>query len=294
MPGTDPAQFYTLWENSPYADSYLGEMAADLVARKKLGRGPGVDLLGVSFSALDYVGHKFGPESHEVQDVLLRLDHTIGDLLDALDTHVGRGRYLVGLSADHGVAPVPEWRAARGEVGGRISLQQIRRAANDAFVAWLGPGDHVVRAEYTQLYLSSAAQQRVAEQPDGLRAVMAAIEQVPGIARVLPGAGLERERTSTDLIVRAAALSAVPGRSGQIVIVPKPYYIIGAADATTHGTSHEYDQHVPLIFFGAGVHPGHYDMPSSPADLAPTLASRIGLAMPGADGVALTGVFGPR
>lgn len=293
-PGTSDGQFYTLWEHSPYADAYLGRMAADLVERKALGQRAAVDVLGVSFSALDYVGHKFGPGSHEVQDTLLRLDRTIGDMLDALDRLVGPGRYLVGLSADHGVAPIPEARTASGQDGGRVPTQRLRQAANAALVEVLGPGQHVARAEYTQIYLTAAARQRVLEAPALLLPVTAALERIPGIARALPGAGLERQRTSSDPNVRAAALSHVPGRSGEIVVVPRPYYVIGGADATTHGTHQPYDQHVPLIFFGAGVKPGWYGAPSTPADLAPTLAASIDLAMPGVDGVARTEVFHRR
>jgi hypothetical protein len=293
-PGTDPAQFYTLWETSPYADAYLGAMAADLVARKKLGQGTAVDYLGVSFSALDYVGHRFGPDSFEVQDTLLRLDRTIGDLLEALDLHVGKGRYLLGLSADHGVAPLPDARRARGEEGGRIPNPLILQTANAAFATFFGPGPHVARAEYTQLYLAAATQEKLREAPDALAPVLKALEQLPGVERALPSAGLERERSSSDPILRAAALSYVPGRSGHIVIVPKPYYIIGSTDGTTHGTHQAYDQHVPLIFFGAGVRAGHYQTPSTPADLTPTLASRIDLKMPGVEGVPLTGIFTAR
>jgi hypothetical protein len=293
-PGTDPAQFYTLWETSPYADAYLGSMAADLVARKKLGQGAPVDYLGVSFSALDYVGHRFGPDSFEVQDTLFRLDRTIGELLDALDRHVGKGRYLLALSADHGVAPLPDARRARGEEGGRIPNPLVLQTANAAFATFFGPGPHVARAEYTQLYLSTATQEKLREAPDAIGPVLKALEQLPGVERALPSAGLERERSSSDPIVRAAALSYVPGRSGQIVIVPKPYYIIGSPDGTTHGTHQAYDQHVPLIFFGAGVRAGHYQTPSTPADLAPTLASRIDLKMPGVEGVPLNGIFTDR
>jgi hypothetical protein len=155
----------------------------------------------------------------------------------------------------------------------------------------IGPGQHAVRSEYTQLYLSDAAQQQIAARPELAQTLATALQRVPGVERVFPSAGLERQRSSEDETVRAAALSHVAGRSGQFVIVPKPNYIIIGSDATTHGTHRPYDQHVPLIFFGSGVKPGRYQTPSTPADLAATLASRIGLAMPGADGVARTEVF---
>ena len=182
-----------------------------------------MDYLGVSFATLDYVGHAFGPESHEVQDTLMRLDLSMGALLNALDSNVGRGRYVLGLSADHGVAPVPEARQLAGEPGGRLVMQRLQEAANQALANTLGPGPAVVRAEYTQLYLSETAQQKALENPQLLDPAIAALERMPGVDRVLRSAGLEQQRASTDPVVRAAALSYVPGRSGQIVVVPQRY-----------------------------------------------------------------------
>jgi hypothetical protein len=193
------------------------------------------------------------------------------------------------------VAPIPEAWVAGGHEGGRIALQQLARTANTALAEALGPGEHVSRAEYTQIYLSPDARQRVAENPAVLKPVLASLERLPGVLRAMPSAGLEAARDSADPVVRAAALSHVPGRSGQIVIVPQPYYIVGGADATTHGTQNPYDQHVPLIFFGAGVVAGQYATPSTPADLTPTLASRIGLSpLPAAEGVAQSAIFKAR
>jgi arylsulfatase A-like enzyme len=268
-------------------------MASSVVTGMKLGQGEAVDYLGISFATLDYVGHAFGPDSHEVQDTLMRLDQAMGDLLAALDTHVGRGRYVLGFSADHGVAPIPEARQLAGESGGRLVTQRIAEVANAALVQTLGPGPHVARVEYTQVYLTESAQHKVLEDAKALEPAIAAIAALPGVDRVLRGAGLERERASQDPVVRAAALSHVPGRSGQIVVVPQRHYVIGSATAngTTHGTHHSYDQQVPLIFFGAHVRPGRYQEPSTPADLAPTLAATVGLKMPGADGSVQGQVF---
>ena len=106
--------FTDAWESSPYSDQYLNALAICLDRRLKLGRGPATDFLGISFSALDKVGHDFGPESHESQDVLIHLDAQLGLLFDKLDKDVGKGNYVVGLSSDHGVAPVPERVQAQG------------------------------------------------------------------------------------------------------------------------------------------------------------------------------------
>ncbi|MEZ5283424.1 MAG: alkaline phosphatase family protein [Vicinamibacterales bacterium] len=289
-PGTTPDPFDNLWETSPYADEYLEAMAEHMVERMQLGKGEAVDYLGVSFSALDYVGHAFGPDSQEVQDTLLRLDATVGRLLDALDRTVGRGRYVVGLSADHGVAPVPEARTAAGLEAGRLLIPEILKVANDVLVKALGPGQHVARVEYTQVYLTDDARGKVAGMPGVLDRVADALAALPGVERVLLSDGLEAHRDDEDPAVRAAALSHMAGRSGQLVVLPKDYWVVSGpgAGGTTHGTHHAYDQRVPLVFFGAGIKPGRYQDASTPADLAPTLASTIGLPMPGTDGHAQT------
>jgi predicted AlkP superfamily pyrophosphatase or phosphodiesterase len=294
-PGTAEREFTALWENSPYADEALGDLAATLVRDLRLGRNGHTDYLGVSFAALDAVGHKFGPDSHEVQDTLLRLDRTLGQLLRVLDEAVGPGGYVLGLTADHGVAPIPESRALAGLEGGRIEKRAVLDTVTSALAPALGPGRHALRMDGAQVYLSAEAQARVEANPALLEPAMRAVSAMTGVDRVLPAAGLERQRESPDPVVRAAALSHVTGRSGQLVVITKPYYIASDPnpDATTHGTHQAYDQHVPMIFFGAGVKAGRYRDAASPADLAPTLADRIGLPMPGTDGRPLRQVFLP-
>ena len=143
-------------------------MAADLVKRFQLGQRDVVDFLGVSFPAVDKVGHDFGPDSHELQDTIMRLDATLGTLLDGLDATVGRDGYALALSADHGVAPVPEGRRAAGQPAGRVPLATAAAAVEQALVtAGLGPGPHVARIEYTELYLTDAARAKVTAEHRG-------------------------------------------------------------------------------------------------------------------------------
>ena len=285
--GTPPERFYDLWERSPYSDAYLGRMAAAMVRELKLGQRGVVDFLGVSFSGLDYVGHDFGPDSQEVQDTLLRLDRTLGDLLAALDTMVGKDGYVLGLSADHGVAPIPEARTAAGLDAGRVSARSVRAAIEEA-LAPFGPGPHTALVEYTEIYLTGSAMALVKRNPEAERALIDRVSALPGVLRVMRSEGLEHKRGSGDPIERAAAHSYFPGESGDFQLVPKPYWITTESSAATHGTLHAYDQHVPLIFLGTAFRAGRYTEPATPADLAPTLASVVGLPMPGADGTART------
>ncbi len=277
-------EFYTLWERSPYSDAYLGSMTSALVRSLQLGQRDVVDFLGVSFSALDYVGHDFGPDSHEVQDALIRLDRTLGRLFTELDAIVGRDRYVVGLSADHGVAEIPEAHKAAGGDAGRVVNAAVRKVAEAAMVAAYGPGPHVALVEYTNIYLTEAARQRVASDPTALQPLIDAVSKMDGVLRVFPSLGLETKRSSRDPIERAAALSYFPGESGEVMVVLKPHWIGTDSSTATHGSPHPYDQHVPVILMGSPFKAGRYSTPASPADLAPTLASLVKLPMPGVDG----------
>jgi len=292
-PGTPDDQFYELWQASPYADEYLGAMAAGLVESMGLGRQDTPDYLGVGFSSLDLIGHNFGPDSQEVQDALVRLDRTLGTLFDDLDRLVGPDRWVVALSSDHGVSPVPEVRRLAGLDAGRIPSRVVGAAVDAALATVLGPGPHVARVDSTEVYLTDETRARLAASADAPAAVAAALDairQIPGIEAAFESRTVAGARQDADPVVRAAANSHHPERSGDLVAIPRRYwfFVTGptaeSGSAATHGTHHDYDVAVPLIFMGAPFAPGRYDEPASPADLAPTLAATLDLPMPGVDG----------
>jgi arylsulfatase A-like enzyme len=248
-----------------------------------LGRSTGTDILSVSFSTLDLVGHQYGPASHEVQDVLFRLDRTIGTLLDHLDARLGRDGYVLALSADHGVASLPE---ATG--GGRQSSTAMVAAIDSALAPFFGAGKYVARTVYTDIYLAPGVLDRLRQSPQASAAVLDALRAMPGLAHAfladeVSGAAVRR---SADPVKRAAALSYYAPRSGDILVVPQRNWLLSTA-ATTHGTLHPYDQRVPVIFFGAGVTRGVHDRAATPADIAPTLAALAGAPFKATDGVVL-------
>jgi predicted AlkP superfamily pyrophosphatase or phosphodiesterase len=286
--GTPDWQYFELWKCSPFADDYLGTMAASLVRSLALGRRDTIDFLGVSFSGLDCVGHDFGPDSAEVQDTVLRLDRTLGALFDTLDTAVGANRYVVALSADHGVAAIPEQVRARGGDAGRVLAPEVRKVAEAAMQAAHGPGPHVASVIPPYISFAPKTRARIQRDPETLRPVIDAVSKMNGILRVLPGRELEAKRASPDPIERAAALSYHPEESGELVYLLKPNWLNGDASAASHGTVNVYDQTVPVIFFGPAIKPGRYAGPTSPADIAPTLAALIKLPLPHVDGKALT------
>lgn len=287
------ARFYELWRQSPYSDEYLAQMAKVAVQALRLGSGSSTDFLGVSFSALDLTGHDFGPHSQEVQDVLVRLDATIGDLLVFLDSAVGRNHYLLALTTDHGVATIPETLARKGLSAGRVSISQLYAAAQSVLEAVLGPGHHVLRVEHTDLYLAPGVLEKLTAQPPALRAVIDALQAVPGVERVFHRDEMTALAGHGDPLGRAVSLSYHADRSGDLLMVPKANWIL-SADATTHGTARSYDAHVPLILMGAGIRPGKYAAAASPADIAPTLASLCGIRFEGRAGRLLTAALAAR
>jgi predicted AlkP superfamily pyrophosphatase or phosphodiesterase len=285
----DPG-FYARWESSPFADDYLGKMAEAAVDALDLGRRDTVDYLGISFSTLDVVGHGFGPQSHEVQDVLYRLDKTLGELFDHLDQTVGKDEYTVALTADHGVTPIPESLALEGKDAGRINANDLVARVERVLTPVLGPGNHLASLAFTDLYFKPDVWEKLRGDRKTLDAVMRAIRGAPGIMAVFRGDELPNKRDSKNNVERAAALSYFPGRSGDLIIAPKPGWMYATA-GTTHGTSNPDDQRVPIFFMGHGIEHGEYSDAITPADIAPTLAELIGIDMPKAEGHVLTRVL---
>lgn len=285
--GAADSQFYDLWKTSPFADEYLARLALAAAGTLQLGRRGATDYLAVSFSALDAVGHAFGPHSQEVQDVLARLDVTIGSLLDELDRTVGRSNYVVALSSDHGVSPVPERVAAEGLDAGRITAKDATARVEAALVKALGAGKYVASMQYTDFYFLPGVYERLQGNPAAMKAAIDALRATPGIWRVYRSEELLHRPATEDAITRAAMASYFQGRSGDLILVPKPYWILSSAGAT-HGTAHAYDTRVPVILAGAGIKPGEYLTAASPADIAPTLGFLAGVLLPRPDGRVLT------
>ena len=281
--GDPAAQFMLHWQRSPFADEYLGRLAAHAIDTLDLGRGTGHDFISVSFSTLDLVGHQYGPKSHEVQDVLLRLDRTIGTLLAHLDARLGPDGYVLALSADHGVATIPEQTGAR-----RQPAAEIVTTIDTALAPFFGPGKYVAHSAYTDIYLAPGVFDRLKGSPKASAAVLDALRALPGLAHAFRSDEISQPamRTSDDPVKRAAALSHYGPRSGDLIVVPEENWLLSSA-ATTHGTLYSYDQRVPVFFFGAGVARGVHDGPATPADIAPTLADLAGASFIVTDGVPL-------
>jgi predicted AlkP superfamily pyrophosphatase or phosphodiesterase len=286
-PGGQPdAAFVTAWEHTPFGDEILADMA--IAFSDGMGKGAGTDMLAVSFSALDLVGHQYGSKSHEVQDVLARLDVQLGRLFDTLDRRVGAGRYVVALSADHGSAPIPEQVAAMGLDAGRYTSASIIARIVEAWKPFATDAmSPVASGTGADIYFTPAALSTIKTNPAARQAVTSAVLSSPAIARAFWADELAQGDAGDDPVKRAELLSFVPSRSADLLLVPKQYWMATSSGAT-HGTPYAYDQRVPVVLMGFGIRPGQYLTTVSPADIAPTFALLTGITLPHADGRPLT------
>jgi predicted AlkP superfamily pyrophosphatase or phosphodiesterase len=290
--GNEPdAAFYEQWASSPYADTYLTHLAEAGVDALGLGKGRGIDFVGVSYSSVDYVGHAFGPRSREIQDVLIRLDKDLGELFAHLDQKVGRGNYVVAFSADHGVVPVPEDMQKTGADAGVLRLPELQDKMEKALEPFNLAKPAIARITGSDVYFAPDVYEKLKQDPKAMRAVTDAALAQPGVAEVFRAEQLQNRPATQSPTRRAMADSYFPGRSGDLFIVNKPYWLMDGTPAgktrsygTGHGTPYNYDQHVPVLFMGFGIQHGEYHAEATPADIAPTLASLCGITLAARDG----------
>jgi predicted AlkP superfamily pyrophosphatase or phosphodiesterase len=285
--------FYTHFDHSPFNNELLLSFAEQTIVNEQLGQDDDTDVLTVSFSANDYVGHRYGPYSHEAMDITLRVDRQIARLLDFVQTKVGLANTLVAFTADHGVSPIPEHAAELGLGGARVKtpdlLATIRAAIkarynNDADYIYKFDDNGLMRDGFMNgnVYFNYAALERDKVNAEELAHVIGrAALTVPGVARYFTRGQLMRGATSiTDPIERRALHGFYPSRSGDVVIIPDPYKYLGDTIRATHGSPYSYDTNVPTMIMGAGVTPGLYLEPASPADIAPTLCALLRITPP--------------
>lgn len=280
LEGPAGPEFYASLDASPFGNELVEALAERAIERERLGqRGP-TDLLTVSFSSNDYVGHAAGPDSPEVRDMALRTDRLIGRLLDFVDAKVGGGNSLVVLTADHGVAPLPELLEQWKMPGGRGSVKAILDAMETALKKKFGGGNWVVGGSGAAPYFNrELIRTRKLNQAEVERVAAEAAAAIPHVFRVYTREQLLNGAALDDPITRRVVNGFFPSRSADLVVLGEPYWI-GSARGTTHGSVFGYDSHVPVIFMGPNVRAGRYDGGILPNDIAPTLATMLAVETP--------------
>ena len=277
----------SLIRGTPFMDEVTAAFALDGLRALGLGRGPQTDLLAVSLSATDYVGHRFGPDSREMHDQVLRDDRTIGVLLDSLYKLRDSSRVVVVLTSDHGVGTIPEVAAASAVPAARrvelMSLMppiraRLRAASVDTFA---------IDLDQQLLLVDRAAFHDKASLADSLITWFAdSARHIAGVRRVDRFQSLLAD-SLRDPVARRWSHQLLPNAPVAIVITLDSLSSWGG-NVASHGSSYDYDSHVPIIFYGAGIKPGRYGEFVRTVDIAPTLAAIAGVkASERLDGVAL-------
>ena len=271
---------YTEVEATPWGNELIQTAALAALKGEKLGAGNKIDLLAVSYSANDYVGHRYGPDTPEAHDMALRVDKLIGDLLRAAEAQAGAGRVLVVLSADHGVAPVPEQNVQRKLPGGRTNLTAAREAVERALTARFGAGRWIADNTESSYYLNpNPIANRTIDRGEEERVAADALRAVPHVFRVYTRSQLLNGEAEMDMVGRKVRNGFNEVRSPDLFVLYEPYYV-GGTTGTNHGSPFTFDTHVPVIFLSPLVKPGKYNFTIMPNDIAPTLSTLLDIEPP--------------
>lgn len=266
----------------PYGNTFTFEMAKAAINGEQLGKNPSTDLLAISLSTPDYIGHTFGPNSVEAEDDFLRLDKDIGAFLDFLDQQIGKGQYLVFLTADHGVAHVPAFLKQHSIPAGNVNDQKLSEQLNALLKDKFNTDNLVIGIINNQVFLDHNAMvssHRLDKQKVYDVIIDFLIHQ-PGIARAFALDALN-EVTLNNTIKNKVTNGYYPSRSGDIQIIFQPQWIDGfLTGGTTHGEWNPYDAHIPLIWYGWNVAPGKTNREVYMTDIAPTIAAILHVQMP--------------
>ena len=300
FPHTLPAEpsevFFSALGVTPLADELTLAFVKELVTQEKLGQSQSPtalpDMLAISFSGTDTIGHAFGPHSLEYEDNLLRLDVTLADLFAFLDQQVGLANTVIVLSADHGVSDAPEYMQERGFAVGRLNPKEALRLVNARFrTQFHQPTAVVLDFQPPSLYLNRDAVARAGlSLEDAERVVAEQLMEMSGIAYAVTRTDLLRNMISDTPLLQKVRRAFHPQRSGNVMIVQEQFWFLYERTplAGMHGSPYAYDTHVPIMFAGPGITPQIVARSVAPADVAPTLSALLGLVPPsGATGTPL-------
>ena len=294
-----PASFYEVVGSTPFANDYQLEFAKELVLYEKLGAGPATDLLVISLSANDILGHQVGPDSPQMRSMALELDRSLAEFFGFLGHQIGMANVWVALSSDHGVAPLPEFAKTLRLPAANLDARALREQINSLLSKkYAKKADYVVDLDYPIAWLNEdvfpggAGHSAERKESDAEADAGEAMKQA-GFTGYFTKSQLARGETPANEIGRRYAHSYSPEGGWYVIGIPRPFQV-GITKGTDHATPFSYDTHVPLAFYGLAFQPGIYRTHAEPVDLAVTLASLLGINAPAqATGRVLTEALPP-
>ena len=281
--GEDPLKAL---RGTPFADNLTLDFARALVEGENLGGGAHTDLLSVSLSMTDSIGHTYGPDSLEAEDNLLRLDRGLAEFFAFLDARLGKANYVLAISSDHGVCPAPGMLHAQGLPTGAVITGEHVRALNTELSKTFGTTQTLI-ADFSApcFYLNRAALAAAGVKLDYAAQELAALtRELEGVAFAFSRPELVRGELPDDPIAKMAQRSFCPSRSGDVLVIQRPGWMLGGyGQGTTHGSAWTYDTHVPIYFVGPGIKAQIIDRAVVVNDIAPTWAAMLGISPPSAN-----------
>jgi predicted AlkP superfamily pyrophosphatase or phosphodiesterase len=276
---------------TPFGNTLTKDFALSAIQNENLGKSSKTDFLTVSFSSPDYVGHAFGPNSIEIEDTYLRLDKDIAEILTSLDNSLGRGNYLVFLSADHGVADVPGFAQSQKMPAGVLDAGNVSKEVKAALKSAFGEGEFIKAEDNSQIYLNDtllkAKKLTFAEVHTVVRETLLKRDDVADVVDLHNLAN----STLPEYQLNYVKNGLNPRRSGDIMVVLNSGWFTGRKQGTTHGTLYRYDTHVPLLFYGWKVKAGETTLRTNISDISPTVADLLNILEPnGSVGNVISGV----
>ena len=266
--------------STPHGNTLTADLAKAAIEAEKLGEDGITDILAVSFSSPDYIGHSFGPNSIEIEDTYLRLDKDIGDFFNYLDTKIGKGEYLVFLSADHGVAHIPGFLKEQKIPAGTVSLVGIMDRFNTQLKEKFGKDRLIVSMYNYQVHLNHPVIDSNSLNKTAIKQwIVDSLKSIQGISHVVDMQQFGNAVLNSN-IKNMLANGYFPQRSGDIQIVLNPHWFEGGTIGTTHGLWNPYDSHIPLLWYGWNIRPGKTTREIYMTDIAPTLAAMLKIQMP--------------
>jgi len=264
---------------TPMMDQLTLDAALEGLQALDLGRGPQPDILAISLSATDYVGHRFGPDSREQHDNIVRLDRAVGAFIDSLYKLRDSSKIVFALTADHGVTSFPELVAQRAHRAPPPRYDVAKPFADlRATLQRSGVDTSAVEFDGALVLVDREAFALAHVDPDPVLARFAdALRRQPGIARVDRVRDLARRDTVNDAVSRRWLHMLPPDQPVELVVTPVQGAYPAGASIAEHGTPYDNDAHVPVIFYGPGIRPGRYSERALVADAAPTLARILGV-----------------
>lgn len=292
--GAKPDSYYNLVGPTPFANDYTYDFVRALIENEQLGSGPATDLLSISISSHDILGHKFGPDSIQEREMDLAMDRQLADFLAYLNQRLGPGNYVVALTADHGIAPLPDFAQKLripafnfigGDMGRQLNaniaaqLAASRPAAKQPTAGAKSAPQYILEFAYPKAFLNAEAfAQAKLNEEQAERMVGDALVRL-GLPGYVTKSDLAAGHVPNTVFARQLRNSYSPLPGWYVFGLTKPF-VLASASGTSHGMPFAYDAHVPLAFYGPGFKPGVYRQPAQPTDLAVTLSSLLGINKP--------------